>query len=226
MIKQLSVLAVGLWISTATTAAYAVPPFSTIVNKHFASFANAEYCQFTTQGFVCRSVNAGELDERLEPTGAGFVSVSESGDDFLAGTQFVRTIGCSVGLDVFDASKFGASFETTLDPNSTDCSTFGSQCDIETGECQDFAYTGLVSVSGNFLEPIQTVSSRNNRVDSNAVTGVTTHAICQENGGSLMRAGGFEVDGNEVDFDGRTEPFGDDDFLYSEFLAQKCLNKE
>ena len=156
----------------------------------------------------------------------GFVNVTESGDDFSAGTQFFRTIGCFVGLDVFDASKFGASFQTTLNPNSADCSTFGSQCDTGTGECEDFAYAGPVSVSGNWLQPIETFSSRINRVDSNAVTGETTHAICQDHGGTLMRAGGFEVDGNEVAFDGRTEPSGDDDFLYSEFLAHKCLNKQ
>ena len=227
MIKQLSVLAVGLWISAATTAAYAVPPFSPTVMRNLASNASAEHCQFSTVFFVCRSVTAGESDNSSsEGPDFGFVNATESGDDFLAGVQFFRTIGCSVGLDVFDASKFGASFQTTLDPNSTDCSTFGSRCDIETGECEDFAYTDPVSVSGNWLEPIQTVSSRNNRVDSNDVTGVTTHAICQENGGSLMRAGGFEVDGNEVAFDGRTEPFGEDDFLFSAFLAQKCLNKE
>jgi hypothetical protein len=41
-----------------------------------------------------------------------------------------------------------------------------------------------------------------------------------------MRAGGFEVDGNEVAFDGRTEPYGDNDFLYSEFQAQKCVIKQ
>ena len=39
MIKQLSVLAVGLWIATATTAAYAVPPFSPLVNRNLASNA-------------------------------------------------------------------------------------------------------------------------------------------------------------------------------------------
>ena len=227
MLKQYSGLAVGLWIATATAAAYAVPPFSPTVDRNLASNASAEHCQFSTVFFVCRSVTAGESDNSSsEGPNFAFVNATESGDDFLAGIQFFRTIGCSVGLDVFDASKFGASFQTTLDPNSTDCSTFGSQCDIETGECEDFAYTDPVSVSGNWLEPIQTVSSRNNRVDSNDVTGVTTHAICQENGGSLMRAGGFEVDGNDVAFDGRTEPFGEDDFLYSEFLAQKCLNKE
>jgi hypothetical protein len=226
MLKQCSGLAVGLWISTASTTAFAVPPFSPVLNQNFASFGSAEHCQFSIQEYVCRSVTAGEFDERLEPTGAGYVNATVSGEDYVAGAVFYRTISCSVSLDVFDATKFGASFQTTLDPNSTDCSTFGSQCDSETGECEDFTYTDLVSVSGNWLQPIETFSSRNNSVTSNAVTGATTHAICQEDGGSLMRAGGFEVDGNEVAFDGRTEPYSDNDFLYSEFQAQKCVIKQ
>jgi hypothetical protein len=226
MLKQYSGLAVGLWVSIASTAAYAVPPFSNVVNRHLASNASAEHCQFSLDGFVCRSISAGESDSSGESPDFGFVNVTESGQDFSAGTEFFRTIGCLVGLDVFDASKFGASVQTTLSANSTDCSTFGSQCDIETGECQDFAYSNLVTVSGNWREPIETFSSRNNRVDSNEVTGETTHAICQDHGGTLMRAGGFEIDGNEVAFDGRTEPSGNDDFLFSEFLDNKCLNKQ
>ena len=227
MHKQCSGLAVGLWILTAGTAADAVPPFSNVVTRHLASNASAEYCQFSLDSFVCRSLSAGESDNSSsESPDFGFVNVTESGEDFSAETQFFRTIGCFVGLDVFDASKFGASFQTTLNPNSADCSTFGSQCDTGTGECQDFAYADLLSVSGNWQQPIETFSSRSNRVDSNAVTGESTHAICRDYGGTLMRAGGIEVDGNEVAFDGRTEPSGDDDFLFSEFLDHKCHNKQ
>jgi hypothetical protein len=227
MLKHSPGLAVGLWILTAGTAAYAVPPFSNVVNRHLASNASAEHCQFSLDGFVCRSVSAGESDNSSsESPDFGFVNVTESGEDFSAGSQFFRTISCFVGLDVFDASKFGASVQTTVNPNSTDCSTFGSECDTGTGECQDFAYEDLVTVSGNWREPIETFSSRNNRVDSNDVTGETTHAICQDHGGTLMRAGGFEIDGNEVAFDGRSDASGDDDFLFSEFLDHKCLNKQ
>ncbi len=226
MLKKLSGLAFGLWISTANTVAFAVPPFSSIVNRHLADNASAEHCQFSIEGFVCRSVSAGESDNLSDSTGFGFVNVTVSGQDFSAGTEFFRTIGCFVGLDVFDASKFGASFQTTLNPNSADCSTSGSECDTETGECQDFAFADPVSASGNWLQPIQSFFSRHNRADSNAVTGATTHAICHDHGGTMMRAGGFEIDGNEVSFDGRTEAFGEDDFLFGEFLTQKCLNKQ
>ena len=227
MLKQSSGLAIGLWTLIVSTAAQAVPPFSNVVTRHLASNASAEHCQFSLDGFVCRSLSAGESDNTSSDSpDFGFVNVTESGEDFSAGTQFFRTISCFVGLEVFDASKFGASFQTTLNASSADCSTFGSQCDTGTGECEDFAYAGLVSVSGNWLQPIETFSTRHNRVDSNAVTGETTHAICRDYGGSLMRAGGFEIDGNEVAFDGRTEASGDDDFLYSEFVDHKCHNKQ
>jgi hypothetical protein len=225
MPNKFSGFAVALGFMTASNVASAVPPFSNIVNRHLANNASAEHCQFSIEGFVCRSVSAGETDNLSDNTGFGFVAVAESGEDFSAGTQFSRTIGCFVGLDVFDGSKFGANFQATLNPNSQDCSTSGSQCDTGTGECRDFAYGDPVPASGNWLRPIQSFSSRINRVDSNAATGFTTHAICQDHGGSLMREGGFEIDGNEVSFDGRTEVFGDDDFLFGEFVTQKCLNK-
>jgi hypothetical protein len=208
-------------------SADAAPPFPHQTTRNLASTASATWCENSLTGNSCRSVSASEARDINGTYDFTIVTVYEQVQDYSTGyVEYFRSFACIVPRGSFTTSRSEAILEANLDNASVDCSNSGYWCDYSDVEpvCEEYAFPDVVVVRGNWQQAIQTSTAQTHRNNANSATGESANFTCQEAGGAMMRAGGFEIDGQFTPFDGRSDPYGSDTFLYSEFLHQSCNN--
>lgn len=211
-------------LSMVSVVANAGPPFDHIVSRSLASYAIAEYCVNLADGYSCRRVQAFDAVDLKGAYAFTGVNILINGVDYSGGggVETYQTLDCLLERGSLAVSPRGATLDATLDPGSVACNQWGYRCDWDTGDCEEVLFESEVSVQATWSQPINTRSGQTHRRNQNAVTGESLNFVCNERGGDLMREGGFAINGDYTPFDGRSEPYDEDSFLWSEYFDQGC----
>ena len=116
---------------------------------------------------------------------------------------------CEAGPGSIAAHTNDVTLGAVLDPDSPECETYGERVDCDAdGNC-DHAQSGFVSpqeVTGEWIQPINTAKRVMNETnifyDPWSETAQRSMLHCNENGGDMMKRGGFYIGFRYFPFDG------------------------
>jgi len=111
-----------------------------------------------------------------------------------------RWIFCQAGPGSIAAHTNGVTLGAVLDPDSSECETYGERVDCDAfGNC-DYAQRGFenpVEVTGEWTQPTNTakrvMNETNTFYDPWSETEQRSMVHCRENGGDMMKLGGFNI---------------------------------
>ena len=120
-----------------------------------------------------------------------------------------RWMFCEAGPGSIAAHTNDVTLGAVLDPDSPECQTYGERVDCDAlGNC-DYAQSGFVGpleVTGEWIQPINTTKRVMNETsivyDPWSETAQRSMVHCNENGGDMMKRGGFYIGFRYFPFDG------------------------
>jgi len=139
--------------------------------------------------------------------------------------QWSRWMFCQAGPESIKALTNHITLQTILHPENPECETYGEwvQCDAF-GNC-DFVprgFEGPTEVTGEWIQPINTgkavVNLTNEFYDPWSETSYRSMVHCNENGGDMMKHGGFSIGIRFFPFDGFATQGG------SHYWLRSCNN--
>lgn len=182
--NMLGWLALGLLIVPMT--AQAAPPITHDTNRNALRSINVSDCD----GERCLSLQAVETYDLKGDYQYTFLSLSETSNSDDAFGQ--RYLNCPLerGLINVRQDARSASFQTSV--NAADCDTGGTLC-VSDDNCEDWGYTGIISISVAMSAPFGTYSETSQVQQRDGVDTYSTS--CKKNAGYSYETIMVAIDG-------------------------------
>jgi hypothetical protein len=167
-------------------AALAAPPFMQDTNRNAVRSLSVTDCDSER----CLSLQAAETYDLKGDYQYAFLSLSESSSSNGAFSQ--RYLNCPLERGLINVRQDARSASLQTSVNAADCDTGGTLCDSDFN-CEDWGYTGIISVNVAMSAPFGTFSETS-QVQSR--DGVDTYSTsCKKNAGYSYEAIMVAVDG-------------------------------
>jgi hypothetical protein len=200
--------------ATAAADPSAAPPMAAQQRQTNNESADGGICRTTEYGeYRCRSFVAQanlDADGQYASTRVGVSQMRNT-----ATIYGYRSLECTVAdRSILAVSPNRATVRALLDADSASCTTYGSVYNSETGESENWVFTGLVTLEADLRNPVRQWTWAYPRAYQNHATGESTRDNCVGGVSADPVEGGMLIAG--IYF-----PFGPDD-VEGSFFYERC----
>jgi hypothetical protein len=177
---------IALGLLVGPMAAQAAPPFTQDTNRNAVRSLSVADCD----GDRCLSLQAGETYDLKGDYQYAFLTLSETSASNGGFSQ--RYLSCPLERGLISVRQDAGSASLKTSVNAADCDTGGTLCDSDYN-CEDWGYTGTISVSVAMSAPFGTVSETSHVQQRDGAD--TYSGTCKRNAGYSYSNVSVAIDG-------------------------------